>query len=77
MNQTLKLFVSAFHSCVGGCHGCLNLNQGDNRGLEGIVAELEKLYADLELADHGVSRADFWALAGTVAVEIGVKLHRG
>jgi hypothetical protein len=53
------------------------LNQGDNRGLESIVAALEKLYLDLGLAERGVSRADFWALAGTVAVEIGVKLHRG
>jgi hypothetical protein len=53
------------------------LNQGDNKGLESIVAALEKTYSELSLADRGVSRADFWALAGTVAVEIGVKLHRG
>ena len=62
---------------MGGCHGCLNLNQADNAGLQNIVAKLEQLYGDLGLADRGISHADFWALAGTVAVEIGVKLHQG
>lgn len=46
-------------------------------GQEEIVAALEKVYADLGLAERGVSRADLWALAGTIAVEVGVKLHRG
>jgi hypothetical protein len=45
--------------------------------MEAIVEKLEKLYEDLGLAEREVSRADFWALAGTVAVEIGVKLHEG
>ena len=67
----------AFHGCVGGCHGCLNLNQGDNAGLKNVVAKLQSLYEELGLADRGVSHADLWALAGTVAVEIGVKLHQG
>ena len=53
------------------------MNQGDNRGLEAIVAALEQLYEDLGLDEAGVSHADFWALAATVAVEIGVKLHKG
>jgi hypothetical protein len=69
--------LAGFHSCVGGCHGCLNLNEGENRGLDGIVNKLEQLYEELGLAEAGVSRADFWALAATVAVEIGVKLHQG
>ena len=45
--------------------------------MDDIIASLEKIYADLGLGDRGVSRADFLALAGTVAVEVGVKLHRG
>jgi hypothetical protein len=53
------------------------LNQGENRGLDGIVNKLEQLYKELGLAGAGISRADFWALAATVAVEIGVKLHQG
>jgi hypothetical protein len=69
--------IAVFHACVGGCHGCINLNQLDNKGMEAIVEKLEKLYEDLGLAEREVSRADFWALAGTVAVEIGVKLHEG
>ncbi len=51
--------------------------QGDNRGLDEIVAKLEQLYEELQLAEAAISRADFWALAATVAVEIGVKLHKG
>jgi hypothetical protein len=69
--------IVAFHACVGGCNGCLNLNQGDNNGLGDIVAALETLYQNLGLAEQGVSRADFWSLAGTVAVEIGVQLANG
>jgi hypothetical protein len=75
-NETNSICL-AFHSCVGGCHGCLNQNQSDNRGFDGIIPALEKLYADLDLANQGVSRADLWALAGTIAVELGVKLHKG
>ena len=78
LTLTKSLFgIPAFHGCVGGCHGCLNLNQPDNKGQEDIIAALEKVYADLDLAERGVSRADLWALAGTVAVEVGVRLHRG
>ena len=71
------IFYLAFHSCVGGCHGCLNANQPDNNGLLDIYAALNKLYDELGLADKYISRADFYALAGIVAVEIGVGLHSG
>ena len=69
--------VSAFHSCVGGCNGCINLNHGPNKGLEEIVSSLEEKYEKLELADQGISRADFWALAGMLAIEKGASLHIG
>jgi hypothetical protein len=53
------------------------LKQVDNYGLGDIVDNLEKLYANLGLAEQGVSRADFWSLAGTVAVELGSQLAQG
>jgi hypothetical protein len=53
------------------------LKQADNNGLGDIVDNLETLYQNLGLAEQGVSRADFWSLAGTVAVEIGVQLANG
>ena len=39
----------------------------ENRGLEGIFAEVNDLY-DGEFNDTGISRADFYALAAVVAV---------
>ena len=41
-----KMIRLGFHDCVGGCDGCLNLNNADNAGLSGIVATLEDLYTD-------------------------------
>ena len=57
-----------FHSCVGGCDGCLNVNDPDNAGLENLVADLEEVYQSEGLADI-ISRADLWALLGIWAVE--------
>eukprot|EP01079_Euglenida_sp_SAG-EU17-18_P005040 gene5040-5148_t len=64
----------AFHDCVGGCDGCLNLANPDNAGLGPIVSELEAIYSDTS-SPIGVqmSRADFWALAGVVAARIGAR----
>ena len=69
------IFCLGFHSCVGGCHGCLNLNQPDNNGLQKIYEALNYLYDEQGLADNYISRADFFALAAVVAVEIGVTHH--
>jgi len=57
-----------FHDCVGGCDGCLNVNDPDNAGLEDLVADLEEVYQSEGLADI-ISRADLWALLGIWAVE--------
>jgi hypothetical protein len=38
---------------------------------------LEEKYQKLGLADLGISRADFWALAGMVAIEKGASLSTG
>jgi len=62
----------AFHDCVGGCNGCLNLDNPSNFGLEDLVDELETLYQD-EGYSSLISRADFWALAGIAAVDKGIE----
>jgi hypothetical protein len=58
----------AFHDCIGGCDGCLNLAQPDNRGMELPLAGLEAVYRKHNFG-AAISRADFWALAGQLAVE--------
>jgi len=57
-----------FHSCVGGCDGCLNVNDPNNAVLGDLVAALEEKYQSEGLADI-ISRADLWALLGIWAVE--------
>jgi hypothetical protein len=49
----LTLFDAAFHSCVGGCHGCFNNEQGDNKGLQKISDIVEKFYQQNGLQAEG------------------------
>eukprot|EP00092_Neocalanus_flemingeri_P012654 GFUD01013637.1.p1 GENE.GFUD01013637.1~~GFUD01013637.1.p1 ORF type:complete len:333 (+),score=66.13 GFUD01013637.1:73-1071(+) len=53
----------SFHDCVGGCDGCLNVNDPDNKGLEDIVADIETVYQENDFSEI-ISRADLWALLG-------------
>ena len=62
----------SFHDCVGGCDGCLNLDNEDNAGLEDIVTLLEEVYADNNFSEL-LSRADFWAYVGILAIERTVR----
>jgi len=57
----------SFHDCVGGCDGCLNIDNPDNAGLADIVADLDTLYTDNNYSEL-LSRADFWAYAGYYAL---------
>ncbi|XP_013408446.1 putative ascorbate peroxidase [Lingula anatina] len=59
----------AFHDCVGGCDGCVNLDNADNSGLQTTARELNKVY-DNEGFNKLMSRADFWALASVTALDI-------
>ena len=43
--EIAKLLRSAFHDCMGGCDGSLNLTNSANRGLEGLAEELNKAYS--------------------------------
>lgn len=56
-----------FHDCVGGCNGCLNIDNPDNKGLEEVVAGLESVYQEEEFYNI-ISRADLWALMGIWSV---------
>ena len=58
----------SFHDCVGGCDGCLNLNNLENNGLQQTYSRINNIYDNEDYNSTGMSRADFIALAGTVAV---------
>eukprot|EP01084_Bolivina_argentea_P223186 377649_1 len=75
----------SFHDCSGSnplktantfnkyiCDGCIKFDEPDHKGL--YEAAVEPLEPICELFyETGLSRADCWALAGTVAVEIGAE----
>ena len=68
----------SFHSCTGGCDGCINMEDPDNGGLESVHGSLNALYdKTLPFSDGGLtmSRADFNVLAGIAGVEYTIKLN--
>lgn len=58
----------AFHDCVGGCDGCVDLTNPDNNGLLKPIEVLRPI-AD-KYAGTGVSRADIFALAAAVGADV-------
>ena len=52
----------------GGCDGCLNIHDPDNKGLESVIADLEQVYQDEGFEDI-LSRADMWALLGIWSIQ--------
>jgi len=64
----------SFHDCVGGCDGCLNVNNHDNAGLADLVSSLDTVYTTNGY-NSVLSRADFWALAGIYAVDKTIELN--
>jgi len=63
-----------FHSCVGGCDGCINLNDPNNYGLQRAISPLETTYAYYK---NNVTRADFWSFAMIAASEFACKTKGG
>jgi len=61
-----------FHNCVGGCNGCIDLNNPDNAGLEPVVEKLTSLYYNNGYNEI-VSLADFIALAAIVSAKDAVE----
>ena len=53
---------------TGGCDGCIDINNPDNKGLENVVANLEDIYQDEGFSDI-ISRADLWALMGIWSIQ--------
>lgn len=72
-----KFVRLSFHDCVGvgGCNGCVDLNNPDNGGLDVPIDALEAIFNDNNAPS--LSRADLWALAGLVAARRGAQLARG
>ncbi len=64
------LAFPAFHDCVGGCNGAINAADHENAGLDIITTKLEAVY-QAGFTDV-LSRADFWAYAGYVAIWNGI-----
>ena len=63
-----KFVRLGFHDCVGGCDGCVDLEEPDNNGLEVPIAALDSVVD--EFIGSGMSRADIWALAALVGAEV-------
>ena len=58
----------SFHDCVGGCDGCLNIENDSNNGLADLVAALDTVYLENGF-NETLSRADHWAIMGIWAVQ--------
>jgi len=57
-----------FHDCVGGCDGCVNIDNDSNNGLADLIDDLEVVYQENDFEDV-ISRADMWAILGMYAVQ--------
>ena len=57
---------------TGGCNGCLNVNNPDNKGLETLVRDLETVYQENNFTNI-ISRADMWALMGIWSVQESIE----
>jgi hypothetical protein len=66
-----KLVRLAFHDCVGGCNGCVNMAKVDNRGLD---EPINKLAGIVNRYRNQLTRADVWMLA---AIEAASVLQKG
>lgn len=70
-----KFLRLGFHDCVGGCDGCVNMNNPDNKGLDVPIDALQPIVD--RYASRGLSRADIWALATLVGAESSQSRNTG
>ena len=63
-----KFLRLAFHDCVGGCDGCVDMTNPDNAGLDIPIDSLSGIVSAWKSSD--ISRADIWSLAAMVGSEM-------
>ena len=63
-----KFLRLAFHDCVGGCDGCVDMTDPDNAGLDIPIGALSGIVSTWKSSD--ISRADIWSLAAMVGSEM-------
>jgi len=68
-----KCLRLAFHDCVDGCDGCIDMDVLDNRGLKEPV---ELLFPLVQKYQHKLSRADIWAYCAVVSADMAVLDNR-
>jgi len=72
-----KILRVAFHDCMGGCDGSLNLNNSDNRGLSSFEEYANKAYSskgtNYTLLSTYLSRSDYWVLVEDRSLAWAVK----
>jgi hypothetical protein len=68
-----KFLRLGFHDCVGGCDGCVDLNNIDNKGLE---EPINAIYPIVEKFKGTYSRADIWVMASLVSADLSVVKDR-
>jgi len=62
-----------FHDCISKkCDGCVDLTDENAAGLEHIIGILDKVHKEPQINEF-LSKADLYALAGIVGIEIGVR----
>jgi len=63
-----KFLRLAFHDCIGGCDGCVDMTFFDNIGLQTPIDVLKPIV--MQYAGQGLSRTDIWMLAAVVAADV-------
>jgi cytochrome c peroxidase len=60
----------AFHDCVGGCDGCVDLTNPENFGLSTPIQALRPVVSKFANSQTKLTRADIWALSSAVGAEV-------
>jgi len=68
-----KFMRLGFHDCVGGCDGCIDMANQDNKGLMEPITNISEI---VERYDETHSRADIWALATLVSADMSITGER-
>jgi len=66
-----KFVRMGFHDCVGGCDGCIDLNDPDNKGLDIPINALDSIVQKYTIDQTtGLTRSDIFALAALTAADV-------